>query len=172
MPILAKAVIAPVAALSLMCCGAPAWSSTLQTGKPAPEINATLVDGSHFVLSAQKGKVVVVHFWATWCGPCRAEMPAFEAFYKAHRSEGIVMLAISLDTREDMSKVKSVMGEFSYPTALLEDTIAKGYGRIWRVPLTFVIDRDGVLRRNGFAASPTIGSAGLENEVLPLLREP
>jgi hypothetical protein len=63
------------------------------------------------------------------------------------------------------------MRDFSYPAALLESTKAKGYGRIWRVPLTFVIDRLGVLRRDGFAATPTIGAAGHDREVLPLLQE-
>jgi thiol-disulfide isomerase/thioredoxin len=158
--------------LLLLCWISPGWAKALDVGKPAPAITATLLDGSSFDLSTMSGKVVVVHFWATWCTPCRTEMPAFEAFYRAHKSEGIVVLAITLDTREDLAKVKSVMGEFSYPAALLENASLKGYGRIWRVPLTFVVDRHGVLRRNGFTAAPTIGPAGLDHEVLPLLREP
>jgi len=154
------------------CCVSNSWSKGLEVGKPAPAITATMIDGSPFDLAALSGKVVVVHFWATWCAPCRVEMPAFEAFYRAHKSEGVEVVAISLDTHDNLAQVKAVMRDFSYPAALLEDTKAKGYGRIWRVPLTFVIDRQGVLRRDGFTATPTIDAAMLDREVLPLLREP
>jgi thiol-disulfide isomerase/thioredoxin len=159
--------------LSLLCCCclSTAWGRTPDIGKPAPAISATLLDGGKFDLGAMSGKVVVVHFWATWCAPCRVEMPAFEAFYRAHKSDGFAVVAISLDTHDNLAQVKAVMRDFSYPAALLEDTMAKGYGRIWRVPLTFVIDRHGVLRRDGFAATPTIDAATLDREVLPLLRE-
>ncbi len=157
--------------LFLCCCIPAAWSKGAEVGKPAPAITATLLDGSSFDLAALTGKVVIVHFWATWCAPCRVEMPAFEAFYRAHKSEGLAVVAISLDTRDDLAQVKAVMRDFSYPAALLENAKATGYGRIWRVPLTFVIDRHGMLRRDGFAATPTIDAAVLDRDVLPLLHE-
>ena len=97
-------------------------------------------------------------------------MPVLEAFQRAHKSEGLVVVAISLDTNDDLGKVKAAMRDFSFPTALIADTKANGYGRIWRVPLTFVVDRNGVLRRDGFAAAPTIDAAALDRDVLPLLR--
>lgn len=148
-----------------------AWCKGPEIGKPAPEISASLLDGSHFDLPALAGKVVLIHFWATWCEPCRVEMPALDAFYRAHRNEGLVVVAISLDERSDLAKVKAAMAGMSYPTALLEDAQAKGYGRIWRVPLTFAIDRRGILRRDGFKAAPTLDGAALDREVLPLLHE-
>jgi cytochrome c biogenesis protein CcmG/thiol:disulfide interchange protein DsbE len=158
--------------LFLMCCCMPlAWCKGPETGKPAPAITATLLDGSRFDLAAQSGKVVLVHFWATWCAPCQLEMPAIDAFYRAHRDEGLVVVAISLDERDAMDKVKAMMRSMSYPAALLEDTQAKDYGRIWRVPLTFAIDRHGVLRRDGFKATPTVDATTLDRDVLPLLRE-
>ncbi|MBS0457078.1 MAG: TlpA family protein disulfide reductase [Proteobacteria bacterium] len=141
-------------------------------GASAPEVVATTLDGSRFDLSAEHGKVVVVHFWATWCEPCRIEMPALDAFYRAHRDEGLDVIAITLDTHDDLPKVKAVMAPFAFAAALLEDTQARAYGRIWRVPLTFVIDRHGVLRRDGFKASPTLDAAALDRELPPLLREP
>ncbi len=160
-----------VLCLICCCCIQTAWSKGLAVGKPAPAITATLLDGSTFDLAALSGKVVVVNFWATWCAPCRAEMPALDAFQRAHKSEGLVVIAISLDTHDDLPKVRVVMHDFSYPGALIENANIKGYGRIWRVPLTFAIDRHGVLRRDGFAATPTIDAAALDRDVLPLLRE-
>jgi peroxiredoxin len=157
--------------LLLLLCIAPAWCNGLEVGKPAPTITTTLLDGSTFNLAALSGRVVVVHFWATWCAPCRTEMPAFETFYRAHQSEGLVVVAITLDTHDDLAKVNAVMRDFSYPAAFLESTRAKGYGRIWRVPLTFVIDRHGVLRRDGFATKTPIDATTLDREVLPLLHE-
>ena len=99
-------------------------------------------------------------------------MPILEAFQRAHKADGLVVVAISLDTHDDLDKVKAMMRDFSFPAALIENTKAKGYGRIWRVPLTFVIDREGVLRRDGFAATPTIDAAALDHDVLPLLHAP
>jgi thiol-disulfide isomerase/thioredoxin len=158
-------------AILLLCCcvGTAVGKSGVAVDKAAPEVNTTLLDGSGFDLAAQSGKVVIVHFWATWCAPCRVEMPILDAFYRAHKSEGLVVIAISLDTHDDLDKVKAVMRDFSFPAALLQDTSAKGYGRIWRVPLTFVVDRHGMLRRDGFKAAPTIDATALDRDVLPLL---
>ena len=130
-----------------------------------------MLDGSHFVLAEQRGKVVLVNFWATWCVPCRAEMPAIDAFYKAHRDQGLVVVAISLDDPADLAQVKLAMSRLSFPTALISQTQAKGYGRLWRMPLTFVVDREGILRRNAWKAAPKIDAASLDAEVLPLLRK-
>jgi len=159
-----------VALLVLSCIAGSAGAKGLAVGEPAPTIEATLLDGSRFSLADMRGKVVVVNVWATWCGPCRAEMPALEAFYQAHRDQGLVVLAISADDRSDIDQVRAVMHDFTYSAAMAQDSKISGYGRLWRVPLTFVIDRDGVLRRDGFKAAPTIDAAALDQDVLPLLQ--
>jgi len=162
---------APIALLLLLPCAfGQAWAKGLVVGAPAPSIEATLLDGSRFSLAQARGKVVVVNVWATWCGPCRAEMPALETFYKAHRDDGLVVLALSADDPGDMAQVRTVMRDFSYPCAMAHDAKLAGYGRLWRVPLTFVVDRDGILRRDGFTAAPTIDAAALEQDVLPWLQ--
>jgi thiol-disulfide isomerase/thioredoxin len=150
----------------------PAAAKAPKLGQPAPPLTATTLDGRAFSLADARGKVVIVNFWATWCTPCRAEMPAIDAFYRAHRDEGLVVIAVSLDDPSDLPEVQRVMREFAFPAALYTQAKAGGYGRMARLPLSFVVDRDGVLRRDAWKAAPTLDAAALEREVLPLLRAP
>jgi cytochrome c biogenesis protein CcmG/thiol:disulfide interchange protein DsbE len=149
-----------------------AWAKTPKAGEPAPAIEATTLDGAHFSLAGEHGKVVIVHFWATWCAPCRAEMPVLDAYYRAHHAQGVDVLAINLDDADQLGAVKQVMSAFAYPAARYADSKAPGYGRIWRLPLTFVIDRDGTLRRDAWTAAPKVDAAVLDAEVTPLLGVP
>lgn len=141
-------------------------------GKPAPALSATLLDGSPFDLAAHRGEVVVLNFWATWCEPCRAELPAFEQYYAAHRGEGFTLLAVSMDDPELRARVAKVAADFSFPVATAADTQAAGYGRIWRLPITFVIDRNGLLRVDGGSGERrAYDLPALEHELGPLLRD-
>jgi thiol-disulfide isomerase/thioredoxin len=157
-----------VIAIWLLWCATPAGA--VSEGKPAPPIEAKLLDGRSFTSAEAAGSVLIVNFWATWCVPCRQEMPALEAYYRQHRDEGLKILAISVDDPKDESKVREVMKAFAFPGALGRDANVKGYGRIWRVPLTFVIDRQGVLRKDGWYGDPGIDGPLLEKTVTPLLR--
>jgi thiol-disulfide isomerase/thioredoxin len=127
------------------------------------------LDGSAFGPADYSGKVLVLNFWATWCAPCRAEMPAFEAFYAKHRGEGLEVIAISMDEPGDEAKVREVMRAYTFRAALARDAKVKGYGRVWRLPLTFVIDRGGVLRKDGWYGDPGLDAALLEKTITPLL---
>jgi thiol-disulfide isomerase/thioredoxin len=161
-----RAMLAGGAAFALR---APAaWA--IAEGKPAPALTATLFDGSRFDLASARGKVVLVNFWATWCAPCRAEMPAIDAFYRKHRGDGLVVVAVSMDRPADEAKARAVMEDYAFGAAFAKDASFKGYGRIWRLPLTFVVDREGVLRRDDWYEDPGIDAAKLDAVVLPLLR--
>ena len=148
----------------------PCAAATLHEGKPAPALDAKLLDGQSFSLAGQAGKVVIINFWATWCAPCRAEMPALDAFYRKHRDEGLVVLAVSLDEPDKEAKVREVMKAFAFPAALGPQSDFRGYMRIWRLPLTFVVDRSGILRKNDWYGDPGLDEALLESTVTPLLR--
>ena len=147
-----------------------AQAGAIEAGKPAPALEAKLLDGSQFSLAASAGNVVIVNFWATWCVPCRAEMPALDAYYRKHRTEGLQLIAISMDDPRDEPKMREVMRAFAFPAALARDASFKAYGRIWRIPLTFVIDRRGVLRKDGWYGEAGIDLPLLESTVTPLLQ--
>ena len=154
----------------LLSCGAfCAAAKTPKAGEPAPAIEATTWDGGHFSLGGEKGRIVIVHFWASWCTPCRLEMPILDAYYRKHHAEGVDVLAINLDDKGDLPQAREAMKPFAFRAASYAQSKAAGYGRITHLPLTFVIDRDGVLRRDAWTAAPTVDATVLEAEVTPLL---
>lgn len=152
--------------------GNGAYAREAEVGKPAPAIEARTMSGAHFSLAAQRGKVVIINIWATWCGPCRAEMPALDAFYKKHRAEGVELLALSADVAGDLPQVRAVMQAFSFPAALISDTQMSGYGRMRQIPQTYIIDANGVLQRDGFVDKGVVDTALLERVITPLLPAP
>jgi thiol-disulfide isomerase/thioredoxin len=139
-------------------------------GKPAPAIDATLFDGTAFDLGAYAGKVVVVNIWATWCAPCREEMPALDAYYREHRDQGLVVVALSMDDPKDSAKVREITAGYAFAAGFAADAHMKGYGRIWRLPMTFVIDRKGILRKDQWYSEDGLTSAALDETISPLLR--
>jgi thiol-disulfide isomerase/thioredoxin len=145
-------------------------AAALQEGTPAPAVRAELLNGGTFDSAQQHGKVIVLNFWATWCKPCREEMPALDAFYRAHRAEGLEVIAISIEGPDDLAKIKGVMKNFSFPAALASGGETGDYGSLARVPVTFVIDRSGVLRFDGFKFAKVLDLAILDKIVAPLLR--
>lgn len=146
-------------------------TSQITAGEPrtALPLTATLLDGTRFSLAENRGKVVLINFWATWCEPCRKEMPALDAFYRRHREHGLTMLAISLDEPGDAGAVRDVMRAYTFPAALSVQARYSGYGRIWRVPMTFVVDRQGRLRDDLMRDTLLVDETFLEQRVAPLL---
>ena len=157
----------PLALLLLAC--AFAAGAKVKPGEPAPAIEATTWNGGHFSLAGERGHVVIVHFWASWCTPCRLEMPILDAYYRQHRGDGVDVLAINMDDKDAMAEAHAAMQGFAFPAASYADAHAEGWGRIWKLPLTFVIDRNGVVRRDAFTAAPKVDAAVLDVEVTPLL---
>ncbi|MFN8451597.1 MAG: cytochrome c biogenesis protein CcdA [Anaerolineae bacterium] len=117
----------------------------LEVGKIAPGFSTKTDAGEPFTLADQRGKVVVLNFWATWCGPCRVEMPEFERAFASRASDGLLIVGVNnAETAEDIAGFRD---EFSLTFPLLVDSdasIQKLYG-IAAYPSTYVLDRDGVI---------------------------
>ncbi|MFZ0501716.1 MAG: TlpA disulfide reductase family protein [Steroidobacteraceae bacterium] len=138
--------------------------------QPAPQLIVPQLDGHQFDLSKLRGKVVLVNVWATWCSPCRVEMPTLNAFYRRYRSHGLDLLGLSIDEASDAAQVRQVMRQFSYPGALASAARVNGFGDPVAVPITYVIDASGVIRAQLQAEGPSgVSKQALEEAVLPLL---
>lgn len=144
--------------------------ATTEVGQVAPNIEGRLLDGKPFSLNANKGKVVLVNFWASWCEPCREEMPIIEAYLRKNRAQGFEVLAITLDKPSDLVQAKKIMQNYSFLFADKKQMDYSGLGRIWRIPSTFIIDKQGILRKNGMTGDPKVDTQLLEEIITPLLK--
>jgi len=133
-------------------------------GKPAPEFALESLDGKTIKLSDLRGKAVVVNFWATWCQPCRVEMPWFVELQKEYGPDGLVILGINADedaSKEDLDKFAKGMG-VNYPVLLGKEEVEQAYGGIQFLPVTVYVDRDGNVVDKVFGLK---GRAEIEDDI-------
>jgi peroxiredoxin len=137
-----------------------------KAGKLAPDFTVKDAGGADLHLSSFKGKVVLLNFWATYCVPCRTEIPWFIEFDKTYRDKGLVILGISMD--EEWSDVKPYLAEkkIGYKIGLGNDELAKQYGGLEALPETFVIDREGRIAAHHVGLAP---KADCEKEIVQAL---
>jgi cytochrome c biogenesis protein CcmG/thiol:disulfide interchange protein DsbE len=147
-------------------------AANLAAGKKAPPIVLHTLDGRQIALQSLAGHVVILTFWATWCEPCREELPLLSRYAASRAKEGLAVLGFSLDEPENLSDVQKVADTLSFPVGLLGSAWAGGYGRMWRLPVSFVVDRDGKLAENGWdLKDPVITAEHLARVVDPLLAQ-
>jgi thiol-disulfide isomerase/thioredoxin len=127
--------------------GSPAPSSgDPPTGSMAPDFTLRSVpDGKSIQLSALRGKAVLVNFWATWCEPCKTEMPWLENLHKKYSSQGLEILGIAMDDTENEKPIAAFAKKMGISYTILKGTDKVGdlYGGIDRLPLSYFIDRSG-----------------------------
>jgi thiol-disulfide isomerase/thioredoxin len=126
------------------------------------------VDGNNVSLSAYKGKVVLLNFWATWCGPCKAEIPGFVRLQEKYRDKGLVIVGYSVDDTAEKAKAYAAQYKMNYPILLGEgrEDLQDAYGPIWGLPSSFIISKDGRVCRKHIGIAP---EAVFEKEVVALM---
>ena len=138
-------------------------------GEPAPALVLPEIGGGKFDLAALRGKVVILNFWATWCAPCRAEMPALDAYYARFHEKGIELVGVSIDHRRDSDAVTKAAQAVHYPVALLADAEANGFGKPGALPVTYIIDPAGNVRAVLTPDTAALTSDSLKRTVAPFL---
>lgn len=141
--------------------GPPALAAVLHAGRgrrtrgQAPQFALETLDGHRVSLADFDGQVVLINFWATWCTPCRLEMPGFQKLYRDKAEQGFVILGIATD-RGDRAGVEAFLAErgIEYPVALQTREVNLAFGGVSAIPTSFLIDRNGVIRHRIFGFMP------------------
>ena len=147
----------------------PATAACMANPKPANfDFTVKDVDGNNVSLSVYKGKVVLLNFWATWCGPCKAEIPGFVRLQEKYRDKGLVIVGYSVDDTAEKAKAYAKQYKMNYPILLGEgrEEVQDAYGPIWGIPASFIISKDGKVCRKHMGIAP---EAVFEKEVVALL---
>ena len=157
--------------LAAGCAGsreAKASVKAVKDRKPAPEFTLKDSMGAPVKLSDYRGKVVLLNFWATWCGPCKIEIPWFVEFEQKHKDEGFAVLGVSLD-EEGWEIVKPYLNEakVNYRVLLGTDSVAQLYGGVDALPTSFLIDREG---RIASVHVGLVSKSNYQNDINALLR--
>ncbi len=146
---MSRGMIVPAILLSLALAACtskptPAASNSNTDRKPAPNFALKDADGRTVQLSDYKGKVVLLNFWATWCGPCKLEIPWFMEFERKYKDKGFAVVGVSMD-EDGWNAVKPFLSEVgvNYRVLLGDDQVAQRYGGVESLPTSFVIDREG-----------------------------
>ncbi len=140
----------------------------LEVSYAAPELSLTDLQGSPVALADYQGTVVLVNNWATWCPPCKAEMPTLQAYYEEHKGQGFTIIAI--EAGDPLAEVVSFVAEYGLTFPVWPDAAMKSIGAFRNpgLPSSYVIDRSGTVR---LAWAGAVSRDILEKYVTPLLKE-
>jgi peroxiredoxin len=149
---------------------AAATTSPASTAKAAPDFTLRRLNGANLRLAEQRGQVVMLNFWATWCAPCREEMPQLARLHEKYRASGFAVLAVNLDDAQPKAAAAATTMALPFPVLFDTDkTVAKAYD-VSTMPSSFFVDRDGRMRHvhKGYRAGD---EAAHEQVLRSLLKE-
>jgi cytochrome c biogenesis protein CcmG/thiol:disulfide interchange protein DsbE len=157
----------PLAGLSLvLALGVPAEARDPKVGEPAPPAELVLIDGTKIKLADLRGQVVVLNFWATWCVPCRTELPLLDNYYRVQKRGGLRVFAVTTEDSLPTYKLKPLFA------AMAIDPVRKIKGPFTpirnAVPTNYIIDRAGKVR---YAKAGALDLEALNREIVPLMNE-
>lgn len=128
-----------------------------QVGGPAPSFEAKTLEGKAVSLSDYRGKVVLLTFWATWCEPCKKEMPEIQAAYEKHKEDGLAVVAVNFGEKKEPAQAFFEKTGLTFPSLLdRRANIAERFGVV-SLPVTFFIDQDGIIRERVIGGTLTAG---------------
>ena len=141
-----------------------------QKGFLAPDFTLETLDGESMKLSDLRGKAVLVNFWATWCPPCRAEMPSFEKAYHDYEEQGFVIVAVNATAQDNANDVEAFIKEFglSFPVVLDKDGAVNQLYQVRSLPTSFFVDKEGVI--NEVVIGGPISEALLRTRIEELIK--
>jgi cytochrome c biogenesis protein CcmG, thiol:disulfide interchange protein DsbE len=120
--------------------------TTPQVGAPAPNFTLESLDGRQVSLAELRGRPILINFWATWCPPCRAEMPDLQEVSRAYENAGLVVLGLNLqESRDDVQRYADTLG-LTFPLLLDRDGVVATHYNLTALPTSYFIDRDGIVR--------------------------
>ena len=147
--VLVAALIVLLTGAGIILVGRHAGSGNLPLeSRPAPDFTLKTLDGSTVTLSKLQGQPVLINFWASWCTPCRTEMPEIVRAYEAHKANGLIVLVINLTFQDSLPEAQAFAKEFHMPfPVLLDDTgaVARDAYHVPVLPMSFFIDRKGII---------------------------
>jgi thiol-disulfide isomerase/thioredoxin len=138
-----------------------------RVGKPAPPFSITTFDGRHISQADLAGKVVVLNFWATWCAPCRIELPMLDRYLRDHPSDDLKLFAVTTEGSAPNSVLRPLAKVLSFPLAT--NISGRAYGPLGAIPTNYVIDRGGIVR---YAKADAFTEPSFDAVVQPLLAAP
>lgn len=152
--------------LAVALFGVPAGAAPPKVGDIASPFTLELVDGSKVSLDDLRGQVIVLNFWATWCGPCKTELPLLDAYYQINAQHGLKVFAITSEDSVPIAKLKKLFAVMKIPSV---PHIRGEYRDLKALPTNYVIDRSGHVR---YARAGAFELDDLNDLLIPLLREP
>ncbi|MEO7026372.1 MAG: TlpA disulfide reductase family protein [Caulobacteraceae bacterium] len=159
-----------LASLALTCLAAwvfaPAASAAPKVGQPAPDFSVTTFGGRTVKMADLKGDVIVLNFWATWCGPCRRELPLLEQLFQAYNKFGFQVLAIATEDSLPQSQLRPLASKLTIPFVR---RLRGPYRQLDGLPTNYVIDRSGKLV---YARAGAFDIDSFNAIVIPLLKQP